>query len=379
MVRDDCSGLSQKRGSLGKIISWFSSLTVTVYLLLWIAGICIIATVTPQHDAFPLKSGISLSERFVRFMHINDIYHSFWLMAPLALLALNLIACIWLRMNYLKKRKPGDQVLQKKTLRGTGLFMVHASIVLILLGAGIGLFGMRGVLEIQEGAVTDRARLDDGTEIKLPFALRCDGFTVEYYNNGMPKEYRSEVSFLQKNSPEVKASILVNHPARFAGIMFSQSGFHPFLSATIGVDSGKEKSHAVVEEDNFFLLRGNDCQVRVVRLMDNVMNMGPAAELMIKTPEGERTLWLFMYIDRILVKYPGIIERHPEFDPSNVKPYTLSLVNMSRRYTTVLSLNKDPGTMIVGMGGVLLLIGLMFIFFVQRERRSSTSEENKDL
>jgi cytochrome c biogenesis protein ResB len=60
----------------------------------------------------------------------------------------------------------------------------------------------------------------------LPFQVRCDSFSMELYKNGMPKEYRSDITFFQDNQEAVSTSILVNHPISFKSIQFSQKGFN---------------------------------------------------------------------------------------------------------------------------------------------------------
>ena len=77
--------------------------------------------------------------------------------------------------------------------------------------------------------------LSNGTIMQLPFQVRCDDFTMELYDNGMPKEYRSEISFLQGDSVVQHSSVLVNHPVSFSRVLFSQSGYNTILLLTIQV------------------------------------------------------------------------------------------------------------------------------------------------
>ena len=110
--------------------------------------------------------------------------------------------------------------------------MVHGSILLILLGAGLGFLGYKGSLEVPVGQASDTVTLGNGSIMHLPFQVRCDDFKMELYDNGMPKEYRSEISFLQGDSVARHASVLVNHPVSFSRVLFSQSGYNQNLGCS---------------------------------------------------------------------------------------------------------------------------------------------------
>ena len=122
-------------------------------------------------------------------------------------------------------------------------FMVHGSILLILLGAGLGFLGYKGSLEIPVGQASDTVTLSNGKIMHLPFQVRCDDFKMELYDNGMPKEYRSEISFLQGDRVARHASVLVNHPASFSRVLFSQSGYNanPVAAIQVSTPAGNDQ------------------------------------------------------------------------------------------------------------------------------------------
>jgi cytochrome c biogenesis protein len=124
-----------------------------------------------------------------------------------------------------------------------GSYLGHFSIVLLVLGFLLGAFaGFRNTSFI----VAENATEPVGYGTNL--SLRLDSFTDEYYPDGMPKDYRSEVVIYQ-NGQEVKRGIIrVNHPMSYGGVRFHQSFFGTAVTMTVQDMSGK-----VIYQDNVAL------------------------------------------------------------------------------------------------------------------------------
>jgi cytochrome c biogenesis protein len=391
-----------------RLLSRLSSLKLTTGLLLWIAFVCIAATVIPQ-NLLPAPEGASLMERLQGLLSPSDLFHSFWMSIPALVLGFNLLGCMVLGLrSFLRKDSippmpkgscverilpsdtdpgqvqreialelgRGHRVLQtvrgsswvvfgeKSSLRTLAPVLAHGGILAILLGAALGNLGFKGSMEIPEGNDAQTVMLSGGGEMRLPFSVRCNRFSVEYYGNGMPREYRSELTFMSPGQAALGQTLMVNHPVRFGGILFSQSGFNPVLKARLGVKKGDTLYHALAEEKTYFILDEEKYQVNIIRLLQDVMHLGPAAELMVETAQGQKHLWVFKDMDRFRARFPGITERMAVFNPSSVGPYTFTLEDMTTRYSTVLSINRDPGEAFVGLGAFLFLTGIFIIFLV---------------
>jgi cytochrome c biogenesis protein len=399
------------RRFLFRIVISLSSMKITIGTLLWITAMCITATFITQHPS--PESYISIKSLLLNLLDFSHMFYSLWFIIPAIILAINIVACmaIWARKTMRSSfipHMPGEcshedllprgidmdkacerlsdllcrgyrmkrtfQVSswliygEKSLLRKYSPLLVHMSILLFLLGACLGLFGFKASIEVPEGEAIDVIKLDNGGIVHLPFKVRCDSFRVDYYENGMPKEYRSDVAFLINNRMVKRSPVLVNHPVSFEGILFSQSGFNNEHLATIAIESGGIVHHAIAGESTFFLLNDKGNRVHVMRMVDNVMNMGPAAQLMVETPEGSRILWIFKDINRVRVRFPGLDKQMPEFNPSLIKPYTFTLEKMENRYTTELGLNKDPGVLFVAIGAILFLAGILINFLIHRNQ-----------
>jgi cytochrome c biogenesis protein len=401
-------GVSTGKAVLRRAFFRMASLKLAIALLVLIALVCVAATVVPQHPAH-LPEEAALLDRLLGLVSPFDIFHSAWLGLPSLLLGLSLLACMILGIrSFLRSSAipampagpcheealpPGTDLARvqedlslklgrtykvRKDSRGRALIvfgerghvraiapmLAHGGILAILLGAALGTLGYKGFMEIPEGGVSDVVTLDGGGEMRLPFSVRCERFSVEYYPNGMPREYRSDLAFTKQGKADLPRALMVNHPVRFEGILFSQSGFNPVLKAQLGVRKGNTLYHALAEEKTYFILDEEKYQVNVVRLLTDVMRLGPAAELIVDTPQGQKHLWVFKNIDKFRARFPGMTEKMAAFDPASVSPYTFTLESMTERSSTVLSINRDPGEAFVAAGSLLFMAGLFIIFLV---------------
>jgi cytochrome c biogenesis protein len=392
-----------------RLLRKLASLRLTVGLLLWLAFLCILGTIIPQQP-FPFAAGMPFAMQVISLLSLRDVFHSLWFLIPTAGLCLNAIACMYLwkkafggpssmpKVLLYEVTIPGEDASDRISadisgfMKGThrinhsqeggreiimgekgrpskyAPFMVHGSILLILLGVFLGFLGYKGSLEIPVGQASDTVTLSNGKTMHLPFQVRCDGFKMELYDNGMPKEYRSEISFLQGDSVARHASVLVNHPVSFSRILFSQSGYNNNPVAVISVSTPAGNNQINAAEGSVIELPDTGYKVHVVKVVEDVMHMGPGVQLVIVTPKGEQEIWVFKQIEKILAMHPGLITKVPHFNPSLVKPYTFALNGVTQSYTTILGINYDPGVIFVGIGAVLFMAGICIAFMVVHER-----------
>ncbi len=110
------------------------------------------------------------------------------------------------------------------------VYVVHASLLLIMLGGIVdGLWGYKGYINLIPGQpATDRIALRDGSVRQLPFALRCDDAGQENYTGEyamMPKRWWSKLAVIQNGRQTTQKEISVNDPLVYAGVRFYQSGY----------------------------------------------------------------------------------------------------------------------------------------------------------
>lgn len=404
------------------IRSFFASVQLAIVLLSLIAFFALVGTLVPQRDA-----AVSFAENispalfsFLQKMQIFDLYHSVWFILLSGLLAVNLVICSLDRFSLAWRRfrmkheplnedvfrdVPRENTFPARTDVGTaadaalallrrryravervdaasgvwlcaqkgrfalfGVYIVHVSILVLIVGAILGsVFGVEGYVHIPEGETAETISLRGGNApLPLPFAVRCDKFTVEFYESGMPKTFQSDLTFLKEGRPVRSAKLLVNHPVEFEGFRFYQSsyGAAPGGKATLALSrEGGARDVMNVGAGYTFALPGKEGVFQVLRVEENLMSMGPAVKVVVRSKNEEATFWVFQQIERIREMNPDAIRQVPMFNPGLFRPYTFALLGLEEKYYTGLQVNRDPGTPVVAASALLLIGGLMLILF----------------
>jgi len=409
------------------ILPFFSSLKLTISLLIIIAVVSILGTIIPQqYDGGESFSHLSpgLVKAF-KSLQLFDIYHSALFIILMCLLSLNLIVCslnrfptswrLFKRIPSLDRSKPFENLspdrdltiekepneviarvenllrrrykrvrrkdtantaffyAQKGAYSHFGVYIIHSSILIILAGAIIGsLLGFEAFVNLSEGESTNTVHLGKQNRVKeLDFTVRCDRFSISYYDNGMPKEYRSNLSFLKNGDIIYQGPLLVNHPITVNGIRFYQASYGPIPGgqAYIDIRKGNEEGTTItVKQKDTFYLKEKDAKVTIKRLEENLMSMGPAVLINIQSPEWNMRFWVFKYIERIKQGIPGLFKKVPKFNPGLFEPYYFKLNKIESRYYTGLQLSHDPGVSIVAFGSFFIIIGFIITFFASHKR-----------
>ena len=150
----------------------------------------------------------------------------------------------------------------------------------------------RGSVNIPEGNWGDVAfiGLKDGYVVQnLPFKIQVHDFTIEYYDNGIEKSYKSDITVSAYDSDkEVRTVLEVNHPLRFMGYNIFQSSFGDGGTELefdawqlLGRAGTSQKVQGAVYEDRRFEFQN---QSFVLEFTDfNLLNVKP-----IEGPDGKR-------------------------------------------------------------------------------------------
>jgi len=425
--------MARKESGIG---DFFSSVRLTIVLLAAIALGALLGTIIPQQEAaeaFSTRLHPALLAVFQAFQLFN-VYHSAWFILLLVLLAVNLIACSldrfpasWRqfrrgaapdgaerladlpperivatdrpaaeeasRLEALLRKRCG-QVQKVETPQGFvlaggkgafsrfGVFAVHLGVLLLIAGGLTGaIFGVRGYMEIAEGDTSNTLAFRGGKSAQpLPFSIRCDRFTVEHYEDGAPKIFRSDLTFLEQGKVVRQGALLVNHPIAFGGLRFYQSSYGVLPGGRLALSyvrgNGKMNERETAVGDRFSL-PGGEGEVEVIRAENDLMRMGPAVKLSVTSTRGNVQFWVFENIERIKEANPGILEQVPLMNPALFAPYFFSMQKKGERFYTVLQAARDPGVPLVAGGAALLIVGLMITFFFSHRRFRIVLEEEK--
>ncbi len=392
------------------VFSLFSSVKLALLTLCLLASTSIIGTIIPQKESYQWyvqNFGESTANLF-RILSIPDMYNSWWFLGLLAVLSLNLIICsidrfpgVWkqikadnlainparlekmrLSKRWISKKSAGETAeslgtalteqgwkpekrkrenstllfAQKGAMSRTGVYIVHASILVIFLGAIIGeLYGFKGSVMLPETQATDVIYAFDTREpLNLGFEVHCNRFDIEFYDSGMPKAYKSLLSITEDGKHILDKEIVVNDPLTYKGITFYQSsyqGYEDFLLTVTDQGTGKSETVILPFQQQQSLENHEGVRIGIV----NAKAMGQTVTRMkIWFTDGQgpaSTFWLEAG-NQATVERPG-------------KKYTVAGKQM---YATGLQVAKDPGVWVVYIGCAMMILGLFVAFFMSHRR-----------
>jgi cytochrome c biogenesis protein len=402
-----------------KIWDFFTSVKLTIVLLLTIAATSIIGTLIPQNEdpqAYLRAFGGALYRLF-NLLDLFDMYHSWWFQLLIVLLTANIIICSIDRMSSnrrilfvrnptfnlprfrnIKHRqefaaKPTSRHLKESyqsyiarrfrhwqaetTEKGYavfgekgrwtrfGVYTVHLSVVLLLIGGLIGsFFGFDGWVNIGEGESAHAIHLRNNPQmLQLGFEIRCDDFDVSFYDTGAPKEFRSSLTILEQGQPVLKKDIIVNDPLRYKGISIYQSSYGQLPSHEVVLSFTHKESGQVFRKNakiNVPVQLPEDLGTfELKRFLQSAQfkghDIGEAFIGLLTPPEG----------DPVQVTLPT---RFPTFDKMRKGNLFIAVVERLPRYFTGLQVAKDPGVWVVYSGFLLMIIGCYITFFMSHQQ-----------
>ncbi|CAH2029902.1 cytochrome c biogenesis protein ResB [Trichlorobacter ammonificans] len=413
-----------------RLLDALASLRLTMALLLVLALVSIIGTVIPQGELAPeylASIGGEQGNRYKLYAMLGffNMYHSWWFVGLLSLLSANLLACslkrlpaVWrlafkpdgILSEAVERSATGSHHIpadaacaagqveerlraawggftalehdgarhlfaQRRPWNRLAAYVVHASIILIFIGAIIGsLFGFKGFVTIPEGDTVSTYQDRRGGERPLGFEIRCDQFTVTYYDapgggpSQMPKEFKSILT-LTENGTEVPgykhARVIVNEPLTYRGITFYQSSYGQVgsFSFRVGGAAGAEAATVTVESGHAARLPDGS-SLQVLETVPDVAPFipglhGPAARVALHPADGTP--------HRVFVSFAAHPELNRQQAQENGGPLVEYLGGTERPYTG-LQVNKDPGVWVVWVGCILMCLALYAGFFMPHQR-----------
>ena len=399
---------------------FFSSLKLTIFLLIGLAVVSIIGTIIPQGNPPPVEYLQAISQaKYELYSKLGffNMYHSWWFVLLLYLLTMNLVACSLRRLPHdwklILEKEPTLDERQEKSLanvqtwkvsqsaadlkksaaeilgRGLatpvvtkvndeyhlyaekgrysrlGVYILHSSIIIVFIGAMIGsFFGFKGFAQIPEGDSITTASTTTGKVIDLGFAVRCDSFSLTLYDTGAPKEYRSVLSVIENGKTVIdKRPVIVNSPLTYRGITFYQSSYS---------QDGNPSFHFTVRD------RTTGTETRLSATGNQPLTL----------PGGE-TLTVLGFAQDVGSIYPGfsgpavqvqvqgkgpaaepfaLLQKYPGFNAEKSGINAISFAGVDQKWRTGLQVTKDPGVWVVWVGCFMLVSGIFISFFLSHRR-----------
>lgn len=373
------------------IFRFLSSLGLAIFLLSFIAFGSIFGTIIKQKADVEeyLSTYSETTYKVIKYLALDDVFHSYWFIAAIALFAINLTLCSYSRFSILIKtskktvlpdenalanmsesfrvagrnientietikktyktvyEKEDGLILQRGTISRYGVYIIHGSILVVLTGSLIGLiFGFKGYMILQKGDVKDYAISRDGPTKKIPlgFSLRCKDFQASFYPNGAPRDYVSNVEVLENGKAIMDREIRVNSPLFYRGINVYQSSYGSSPSFLFNIDGERVMlgERETYEKDGLVMM--------VMRFANSIHNFGPGVLVAYLEQGKPKSTWFLRDLQRL---------REQKIQGFNIK-----LEDINENLFTGLEITKDPGVWVVWTGFALILFGLYANFFV---------------
>ena len=416
---------------IASLWNFFASVKLTVVVLLTLAALSIIGTLIPQNEnpAEYFRAFGPFLFQVLDTLDIFDMYRSWWFQGLIILLVINIIVCSIDRLqttgkiiftrnpkfnleNYRRRKSRQDfrlaadvetckDAFQRQLAKSfgfcrtesvhqgyaitaekgrwtrLGVYGVHLSIVVLLIGALIGsLNGFEGYVNIPEGESVDTIQQRfSGIPLKLPFTIRCEDFDVQFYETGAPKEFRSKLILFENGQPVLQKDIIVNDPIRYKGINIFQSSYGKLDDAAPATVAFKEIELSFRVSASGKIYTRKTALNQPVEIPEGLgtfvvngyepaaefkgMAIGPALTGILTPKQGEPQSVV------LPIKFP-------KFDAMRKGAVVIAVVNASiqqkTRYYTGLQITKDPGVGLVYFGFVLMIVGCMVTFFMAHQQ-----------
>jgi cytochrome c biogenesis protein len=424
-----------------KIWKFFASVRLTIVLLLTLAATSIIGTLIPQNQSpndYVNAFGAFLYRLF-DVLGLFDLYHSWWFQTLMLMVAVNVLVCSIERLsatwqiiftrypkfNLSRFRRlqsqegfttdsPAEQLktpyqsivsrhfryqrveetengyaifAEKGRWTRIGVYIVHLSVILMLIGAVIGsIFGWEGFVNLAPGEAAQQIQLRNRNQmLQLDFAIRCDDFKVSFYPSGAPEEFRSSLSIVEQGEVVKSQDIIVNDPLHYKGISFFQASYGELPAQPQGAQLRDEvtlsftsKSSGMIYEKkarigqpieipeglgkfvideftNAYNFRGQDLGTAIIGTLHQTT--GASVEVVLP------------------VKFPSFDKMGPIFNKARKEDVIISVADINAkqtqaavRYYTGLQVSRDPGVWVVYSGFIFMILGCYITFFMSHRQ-----------
>lgn len=321
--------------------------------------------------------------------------------------------------NESKEEKGYQFYSQKGSFTRLGVYITHVSILLILIGALIGIFfGFKGFLPLPEGMSSSVALLHtnsltrteehekerildaiwtssgsissssatlgmDENTLKakmhkygiqpLGFTIRCDDFDVYFYGNSdMPKEYKSWLTVIDGTKEVLKKTIAVNDPLSYKGVTFYQSsyGMMPNAQGKFILRITPKFGAPEIKQLNLgerFVIPGTTME-GTIRDFSPALSFDKQGRPITYTEMMNNPALFIDFKEGGKGKYSGwILKRHPT-TAKLPEGHSVEFIDLWGVQYTGLQVRKDPGVWIVYLGCIVMSMGLFIAFFMSHRK-----------
>ncbi|MDP2167200.1 MAG: cytochrome c biogenesis protein ResB [Thermodesulfovibrionales bacterium] len=309
---------------------------------------------------------------------------------------------------------------EKGRMSRLGIYVTHFSILIILIGAIIGVFlGFKGGLNLPEGssysvafartgpatneAVREREIIISATESAggsvaaaaeslgvgedrlrarmkelgmepLDFIIRCDDFEVEFYDKSdMPKSYTSLLTVMDGGREVLKKWITVNDPLKYKGFTFYQSSYGLMpdkadVRFILRLTSPSGQSETLrVRQGEKFLIPGTKLEVTAADFSPALSFDEAGRPFTYNEMMNNPAVHLDITSAGAEEVHKWVLKRYPDTG-TLASGHFIQLLDIWGGQYTGLQVRRDPGVWVVYLGCLLMSIGLYVVFFLSHRR-----------
>ena len=436
------------------LASWLwrqlTSMRTALILLLLLGFAAIPGSIFPQRSQNPLKVSDYFKSnpgtaKFLDQLQMFDVYSSPWFSAIYILLFISLIGCVlprtfehlkgarakptltpknlnrmefhsqigsgsldlaeaWFRKNRFRIRRDKHSIsAEKGYLRETGNLVFHLSLILILVGIGVGsLYGMKGdaIINVGERFINIPTSYDVVSFGKLqseknlnPFSITATDFKATYQlTTGVPSDYKLTVNVADPvGSKEISKIVRVNSPLTFGStkVYLQANGYSPLV--TVRNKAGEIKYQGAVI---FLPQDGNLTSIGAIKVPDMDPQVGFIGSFIPtfarNSQRGAFSSYPEVLDPRLLVSIwtgdlgldSGVPQSIYRLDTSKMVRIELKTLKLNETHNfgegsitlegwtpwVNLQIVKDPGKIYALLGSILAILGLLLSLFTRSRR-----------
>jgi cytochrome c biogenesis protein len=248
--------------------------------------------------------------------------------------------------------------------------VVHFSIIIIFIGAPIGsFFGYKAYVSIPEGSAVNQVQTRSNKTVDLGFGVRCEKFSVSFYDTGAPKEFKSILSVLDNNGRPVQGyqniPVIVNEPLTYKGVTFYQSSYGQsdegaLYHISVRNRKGGAATKLTARPGERLPLPGG-AFLSVMEATQDVRPFmkefdGPGAQVEFTPPGGQPQPFVILS------------DKYESFNAQHGGDLVINFDGMDQKFFTGLQVAKDPGVWVVWLGCFLMVVGTCMAFFMSHKR-----------
>ena len=337
---------------LKKIYRFLKSMPLAIALLVIVAAVCGAASAVQQNQTaewYKAQYGEQVGTLICSF-HLDDAYHSPWLMALSACLCLSLLMCNLTRVRGLIRR---TRQADEGKAGIWGAWVCHLGILVLVIGF---VAGQAALKEYTVAGLPGETHPlgDTGMQVTIR------DFTIDWRDDGSAGQYTADITVSDGQGRTESGQASVNHPAALCGYEFFQN------SAGWAADVTIMRSGAVLQQatlcvgESIELADDPGIYIQFLQFYPNYDGESGAASPMAAAYPEHPAYHLRLY-DRFGMEGDVVLEEGRQM---NLNRHAITFSHPGNY--TLLVAKQDRFEWVVMAGAALILAGLVIAFYLKK-------------